>query len=372
LKQVTNREQNTMKVVIIHRPERTDRIRNIAKLLDIYPDAVIEHAAVPAWVDKPIDKAMRGCTLSHLNCIRKHLTNEPLLVLEDDAVAIPENLAELPNTFPANALAVVVGGDVDQFGDELDYGFRKVLPKFFGTQAMIYLPSIWQTPFLLNAYALTANNHIGHAPNGGSICFESMLLQSTMGTGKAFYRPRKMCFTTMGDLSDTWNRVDKPRMKAIEAIDRPGLIPESAFADIFEPYSGLTVYLSDEIPGNPGDRLIQAATRQLFRYYKITETKNPADAAAFFYPGGGNIGGQYQFPQIDAFFEMAKGKPTIVLPQTWMHPDKHGDKITKAFVRDEESLKFRPDAILVPDLSLAYRTALVGEHLSGEGFCVTP
>lgn len=354
-----------MQVYIIHRNTRTDRIPNIAKLLGAFPQAKILEAKVPMWEHNLHSRAMRGCLVSHLSAVKSFLSNEPILVLEDDAVLHPEAWAKYQKSeLPKDAHIVLLGADVECFGDEGTGGFRPALPKFWGTHAVMYYPSLMRTQFLLNAFEAAATVNIADSQNNG-VCCESIMMQAAGRAGLPIYRPHEMVFSTAESVSDSSGIVMPIRNKAWIAKERDSLLPHEAYAAIFEPWRGKRAHLLS-VPGNPGDMLINAATRQLWRSYGIIETQDISQADVVMYPGGGNIGGQYNFKDQYRAFEKTT-KPKIVLPQSLLKPDPYAELADQVFVRDEESLKIMPRAILMPDLSLAYRTSIKLDAVQEQG-----
>lgn len=345
-----------MKVFIIHRSARTDRIANIARLLATFPKAQIFDAVVPAWETDPHSVAVRGCAASHLGAARRGMGAEPTLVLEDDAVVIPEHLEEFSKldltTLPGDCAALLLGADVLHYGSAQRQGLREVIPPYFGSHAVLYLPG--KLEFLLEAYDLAASRKLGASAQG--ICLESLLQLAARGVGQKLYRPERLCFTTQADRSDTRGVVTPARDLALVARDKDPLLPLSTWADVFEPHRGKKGFLIP-IAGNHGDALINEATRGLFAHYGVQEVTAREDADVLFHPGGGNASAQY--PQIlDPEFE-ASSALKVVLPQTLHQKTAYVESADVVWVRDQESLRHTSKGRFAPDLALAYRNPLV-------------
>jgi exopolysaccharide biosynthesis predicted pyruvyltransferase EpsI len=115
-----------------------------------------------------------------------------------------------------------------------------------------------------------------------------------------------------------------------------------------------------------GDCLIEDSALQLFRKFKINAmevnespllnlfNKKICIKADEFAIGGGGSMGEVYIPNFNIRKKILKyGKPVTVLPQSFCN-QREDLKYKKVFVRETESLKFREDAILVPDLALGY------------------
>lgn len=131
------------------------------------------------------------------------------------------------------------------------------------------------------------------------------------------------------------------------------LLPFSAFGEIFEPFRGRRIgYV--RLPGNVGDRLIEAAAFQMMRYFEInfvvTEPSSSAQVDEWLIAGGGNMGSFYAACQLERRRVLADGRPVSVLPQSFITPEHFRYK--RVFVREKASLELRPDALLAPDLAL--------------------
>jgi hypothetical protein len=348
-----------VKVFVIHQPERTDREANISRLRERFPNLELVNAHSPEWEQDLGARALRGCTAAHLLLAQQALHGEPVLVLEDDAVME----GELPSFdgIPSNVGIVLLGGDAPYVGDELPSGFRLFYPPFFGTQAVLYLPRPSLFAFLLDAMGSSLLCQFGLAPN--MACTESILYFSGSRTGYMVCRPSTMIFSTLGDLSSSRGVVVDPRKAAWSIQDRDSLLPWESWDAVFSPWAGRKAALL-VVPGNAGDILINAATRQLFRHHGITEV--PIDEAeVLFYPGGGNIGTYHFKDQTEAFRSSAI--PKVVLPHTIGSADPYLDLADEVWLRDQESIRLYPRGKYAPDLALAYRSALTLPTAAGDG-----
>ncbi len=133
------------------------------------------------------------------------------------------------------------------------------------------------------------------------------------------------------------------------------LLPFSAFGEIFEPLRGRRIgYV--RLPGNVGDRLIEAAAFQMMRYFGIdfvvTKPTPSAKIDEWLIAGGGNMGSYYKNCQSVRSQVIADGRPVTVLPQSFITPEEFAYK--RVFVRERASLIIRPDALLAPDLALGW------------------
>ena len=136
----------------------------------------------------------------------------------------------------------------------------------------------------------------------------------------------------------------------------PILSPD-AFIHVFEPFRGKRVRLFSG-PGNVGDDLIDAATRQLFKHYDILEEEENKDVDVVMYGGGGNMGSLYR----ETFLRRQKAKafankldvPFVILSQSWNARGEKQDDADLLYARELRSLFYCPEAILAPDLALAY------------------
>ena len=145
---------------------------------------------------------------------------QPVLVLEDDAMVMPDAYREWLGTtsLPADCGAVLLGGDVDHHAPGPD-GWHEVLPPFWGSQAVAYnMPLLNRTPFLLNACELLASNQMGPHGNGFGLCYESVLLMALHSVGLKLYCREDHAFTTRPDLSARSGEVEPPRRASIAPL----------------------------------------------------------------------------------------------------------------------------------------------------------
>lgn len=131
------------------------------------------------------------------------------------------------------------------------------------------------------------------------------------------------------------------------------LIPFEQFEQVFGPLTGREVSFHWGA-GNAGDRLIHAATRQLFIKYGISISYDREQV--ILYGGGGNMGNRYPSTRaVRAALEKRAEElniPLIILPQSWSSFDD--TTFTRAYARERYSLQYCPDAIIAPDLALGY------------------
>lgn len=207
-----------MDSVVIHRTVRADRQPAVEKLAQQFPGLQVFEALTPKWEVSPHNMAVRGCSVSHLFIVRNYLKDKPLLVLEDDAEMLEDCNIDLTNV-PEDAGIILYGADVEEYGPDQN-GFREVLPKFWGSHAVVYLPKLLKTDFLLNALSTTSIYCLGRHRQGTGLCYESVLFLAMAKTGLKIYRPNKMGFTTIESVSDSGDNVGQ-RVKALVATDKP-------------------------------------------------------------------------------------------------------------------------------------------------------
>lgn len=196
-----------MKITVIHNPERLDRAAGVGALHARFPQLLLTYAQRSYEPDRQA-AAVRGCSLSHLLAVRSLLSEaEPLLVLEDDAQIDPEGLKaflEDYETYGAPAADIVLlGAETEAHGATDPRGYTEVVPPFFGTHAVLYLPSLLRSEWLLNAYAVAATNPVGQTLEGHiGLCYESILCIAAQQSSNRIVRPQRMAFTTMESFSD--------------------------------------------------------------------------------------------------------------------------------------------------------------------------
>jgi hypothetical protein len=343
-----------MKTVVIHRKEDTHRVKAIESLRTFIPDLQVIEAKVPAWEDNKSSRSVRGCALSHLSAVRAYCHREPLLVLEDDAVIDADAFKALRENksfnIPRDAAAILLGSEAAFYGDELKGGMREVLPPFFGTQAVLYLPQ--HSEFLLSAFHGLSSLKVGTAR--GSVCYESIMAMAANDSKTRIYRPHEMCFTTTGGVSDTFEDSQAPRRKAWKCQEHDGLLPISTWDCVFSPHQGKRAHLLP-VAGNVGDAMLYAATLQMLAHHKI-KPASLDEAEVVFYPAGGNVSGQN--PTI-VNYGLRNCKATkVILPQTLHDQSDYVDSADEVWVRDTASQRFSTKAKFAPDLALGYRSSL--------------
>jgi hypothetical protein len=204
-----------MHTTIIHRPQRTDREPFLLPLLRFFRDVRIMDACVPQTTEDPASRAVRGCSASHLLAIEQSDPNRPLLVLEDDAV-LDESLyrkVQALGDAPRDCGAILLGGD----GLPNQHPWNRVTARYFGSQAVLYLPALKQSRFVSHAWKLLALHETGiECPGAVRLCYESLLQQSVLAAGLHLYAPMVLPFATGTSFSD--------RLQA-EMPGRDGSIP---------------------------------------------------------------------------------------------------------------------------------------------------
>jgi hypothetical protein len=205
-----------MKTFIIHVTSQTDREQNIIDLIKNYEDVTVVKGTVPTWIEDYFSKAVLGCILSHLKIVEKNINEDSVLVLENDALLLPEHVQSVMSSdIPKDAGILILGGDnipnyKPQCVDNTIY--HEIIPPFYGTQAVWYNTVILKnTKFLLNAYKAMTMHKIGK----GGICFESVLMNALVETGLKIYRPAKMLYTTIESVSLRTQSVLKPNTETI-------------------------------------------------------------------------------------------------------------------------------------------------------------
>jgi len=139
------------------------------------------------------------------------------------------------------------------------------------------------------------------------------------------------------------------------------LLPDNMFEHVFRLFKGKKVAYLPGI-GNVGDRLIDAATYQLFIRFGIDYfvcssedvTKKRVAADIIAYAGGGNMGASCYLPCKQLRKKaLETGIKVVILPQSFM--DKEDEPYHAVFVREEKSKTLCKNGILAPDLSLGLR-----------------
>jgi len=191
-----------MKIAIIHNPEITDREKYIFPLIRLFRDVSIVDAVIPKRGHSLLEKSIVGSTASHLKAISKYLINEPLLVLEDDAIIDSEiysNIVSL-NSVPEDCGAIILGGDglPEPIGT-----WTPIVKKFSSAKAVIYLPRIKKTNFTETVWEILALSAI---EQNSSLCHESIIMQSMQFNGIKLYRPPLLAVINTDTVSINTNK----------------------------------------------------------------------------------------------------------------------------------------------------------------------
>lgn len=154
------------------------------------------------------------------------------------------------------------------------------------------------------------------------------------------------------------------------------LLPLDRFAHVFEPLcSRGRIGIVDGF-GNPGDKLLDAAARQLLQAFglswttinPIADPPNCCDVDVILLAAGGSMGGPRECI-IHRQRGLAWGKPCIVLPQSF-HAPEDCSRYETVYVREKASLEMHPSGIYAPDIALGYDWPTVGKpHLGKAVFC---
>jgi len=211
-----------MEVNIIHLPSHTERAENavnLCMLFGIY-GAKITSAIVPTWEEDNSPRSVRGCSLSHLYSV--YNTNNPILVLEDDASPRMDIWDDVWNDIlssptPDDCGILILGSETCENYIPSDDLFVKVLPPFFGTHAILYNTVLLkQRNFLLHAYQILASNKMGDSGDIHGIFYESVLIQALHQSGLSAYRPKKLPFTTIENISTRDGELLQPNSKSLD------------------------------------------------------------------------------------------------------------------------------------------------------------
>lgn len=135
------------------------------------------------------------------------------------------------------------------------------------------------------------------------------------------------------------------------------LLPDSCFREMLKLSEGRRVFYH-KVPGNVGDDLIHAATRQLFKRAGITVVKTLEEADQVVMCGGGSIGIWDNCAEARRkVYEhcVAANVPVILYPQSVGGADETiPELVAHRFVREWNSLPLMPGSRLMPDMALAY------------------
>lgn len=205
-----------MKTFIIHNYDQSDRDDNVIKLSSNYDEVSIIRGIVPTWIENPFNRAVMGCSLTHLSILHKYINEESILVLEDDACLLPENVKEIENSkIPDDAGILLLGGDNVPNYNNINVNntvYHEIYPPFFGTHTVWYnTAKLKNTDFLINAYKTLASNSVGET----GICYESVLLHGLLNTNLKIYRPANMLYTTIETFSSRNQKIESPNKSTI-------------------------------------------------------------------------------------------------------------------------------------------------------------
>ncbi|MBD3672550.1 MAG: polysaccharide pyruvyl transferase family protein [Planctomycetaceae bacterium] len=133
-------------------------------------------------------------------------------------------------------------------------------------------------------------------------------------------------------------------------------LPASRFSPVFEPLQGKQIGFVRPL-GNVGDLLIEQATVQLFDHFRVqwrdwSPHQSLEGIQELVFGGGGNMGETYRSNWDLRGACLETGLPVTILPQSFLGPEDR--PFHRVFVRENASFKFAPEAILAPDLALAY------------------
>lgn len=210
-----------IRAMVIHQGSRMDRKDNVLRMFKDVGNCGVLEALAPDW-GTPADRAVRGCSFSHLLAVKWHLAMDVkwLLVLEDDAVALPafrdEFLKLDPAEIPQDCLGLVIGGDCENFLPS-DGKFMRLRPPFWGSHAVVYnMDLIRRSEWLYQALFLGGIRQLGPDTGSNGICYESLLMLSAQAVGQQCYRMRNMSFTTTGGFSARSQTDEPPRDVALK------------------------------------------------------------------------------------------------------------------------------------------------------------
>lgn len=198
-----------IRTTIIHRPERTDREPRVLELMRSLRDVRILDAVVASKCANQKERAVYGCSASHLVAFTETPAGVPALVVEDDAVLDWAALQEVfkVQPLPGDCGAVLLGHG--QHLPEPSGAWTPVEKPFFATQAVLYLPALKQRGFLEAAWRILAMNALTNPDL--SLCYESILLKAVRACGLRLYRPTVLPFDTAESVSDRTDRTEPPR-----------------------------------------------------------------------------------------------------------------------------------------------------------------
>jgi hypothetical protein len=185
---------------IIHMSQRTDREKFINDIKDYFPNAKVFNAITAKnanMLNENCDFGA-GCSASQLMAIHESNKDEPLLVLEDDAVLDKKKYKQflaLGNP-PEDCAVILLGGDKLSKTKE---SWTEVNETFCGGHAIVYMPIIHKTKFLENFW-----RYLFFFPKEGpdSWITEAILRIVVKSINLKIYRPKVLPFTAAESFSD--------------------------------------------------------------------------------------------------------------------------------------------------------------------------
>jgi len=357
---------------IIHDDKRIDREDCIGNIRKSLRKTKIFRAICPIWETKRDSRAIRGCSLSHLEIIKK--SKGPVLVLEDD-VTVFEGVdinIDLPE-FPEDCGAILLGAEITKIIPTGDGETKEVLLPYYGSHAVLYNTKLLKEKgFLEIAYRLAALVDLSDQ----GFCYESLLHLALEKSELKLLCLDKMLFGTIGGISDRTGKEMMPRLQS----GKEGLISDSKWEDLLKILRNKKVAIL--VPKcNVGDGLIYQGTRMLLNRHGIEhefypiETMIPSeDCDIYCWAGGGGVSGRWKhnelFSKIGKFLKAAN-KPFIVMPQSIEEYGDHLNLASLLIVREKKSFEIakgnHPNLLLMPDLALAIPKLTSPEPTKGAG-----
>ena len=190
---------------VIHLKERFDRLIFINNLKKYFPRLKILEAIEPKNANIYYDKCDfgAGCTASQLMAIDQSNKNEPLLVLEDDAVIDIKKYEQFLSLEdpPKDCGIILLGGD---FLPKSTSSWTEVTTDYCGGHAMIYMPIIHKTKFLENAW-----KYLFFFPREGpdSWITEAIMRLVIKSVNLKIYRPNVLPFTAGKSISSRSKKI---------------------------------------------------------------------------------------------------------------------------------------------------------------------
>jgi hypothetical protein len=198
---------------IIHMSQRTDREKFINDIKDYFPKVKIFNAITAKnanMLNENCDFGA-GCTASHFMAIHESNKDEPLLVLEDDAVLDKKKYKQFLSlgNLPEDCGIILLGSDKLK---KTNQNWTHVENDFCGTHALIYMPIIHKTKFLENAW-----RYLFFFPKEGSDSWltEAILRIVIKSVNLKIYRPKVLPFTAGESFSDRTKEIFSRNNKEI-------------------------------------------------------------------------------------------------------------------------------------------------------------